>query len=57
MKLSKSITQNYFISRIIEIFIRSHPLIYVISKKILSYTSIFEDDMKGIQFIKFKKNI
>lgn len=54
MKISKSVTQNSSLNRFIEMLIRSHPLIYIISKKILSYTSIFEDDMKGVKFLKFK---
>jgi FkbM family methyltransferase len=55
MKISKSVTQNSFLNRFIEMLIRSHPLIYIISKKILSYTSIFEDDMQGVRILKFKK--
>ena len=54
MKISKSVTQNSSINRFIEILIRSHPLIYIISKKLLSYTSIFEDDMQGVKILKFK---
>jgi FkbM family methyltransferase len=55
MKILKSVTQNSIINRYIETLIRSHPLIYIISKKILSYTSIFEDEMKGVRFLKFNK--
>ena len=55
MKISKSVTQNSSLNRFIEMIIRSHPLIYIISKIILSYTSIFEDDMQGIRILKFKK--
>ncbi len=54
MSISKSITQHNPINILIEKIIRSHPLIYLFSKKILSYTSIFEDDMKGVKYLKFK---
>ena len=55
MKISKSITKQNFITRYIEILIRSHPLIYIISKRILTYTSIFEDEMRGVEYLNFNK--
>ena len=39
--------------KLFERIIRSHPLIYLIIRNFIRYTNIFEDDAKGVKFIKF----
>ena len=36
---------------------RSHPLIYLISRNLVRYTNIFEEDANGVKFIKFKTKL
>lgn len=52
----KSKTQEGFFY-LIEKIIRSHPLLYIISRSLIRFTNIFEIDFKGIKLINFKKNI
>jgi FkbM family methyltransferase len=42
--------------KLIERIIRSHPLIYLISRNLIRYTNIFEDDAKGVKYIQFNKS-
>jgi FkbM family methyltransferase len=42
--------------KLFERIIRSHPLIYLIIRNFIRYTNIFEDDAKGVKFIKFNKS-
>ena len=52
----KSKTQEGFFY-LIEKIIRSHPLLYIISRSLIRFTNIFEIDFRGIKLINFKKNI
>jgi len=56
MSLNKSKTNVGFLG-FVEIIIRSHPLIYYFSRKIVRYTNIFEEDMNGVSFLNFDKKI
>ena len=40
-----------------EKIIRSHPLLYLILRRIIRFTNIFEQDANGVKIIKFNKNI
>jgi len=56
-RLSKeSKTQEGFFY-LVEKIIRSHPLLYIISRSLIRYTNIFEVDFEGIKLINFDKNI
>ena len=48
-------TANSGIFKIAEKIIRSHPLIYFISRSIIRFTNIFEDDANGVKFLNLKK--
>ncbi len=50
-------TANSGIFKIVEKIIRSHPLIYFISRSIIRFTNIFEDDANGVKFLNLKKKI
>ena len=52
-RLSKeSKTQEGFFY-LVEKIIRSHPLLYIISRSLIRYTNIFEVDFEGIKLINF----
>ena len=42
--------------KLIERIIRSHPLIYLISRNLIRYTNIFEEDAKGVKYLQFNKS-
>jgi FkbM family methyltransferase len=48
---------NIGILGFIEKLIRKHPLIYIIFRTLIRYTSIFEKDFDGLKIIKFDKKI
>ena len=57
LRLNKeSKTQSGFFY-VIEKIVRSHPLLYLISRTLIRFTNIFEEDFKGIKLINFKKNM
>ena len=57
LRLNKeSKTQTGFLY-LMERIIRSHPLLYLISRTLIRFTNIFEEDFKGIKLINFKKNM
>ena len=41
----------------LENIIRSHPLIYLITRNLIRYTNIFEEDANGVKYIKFKSKL
>ena len=53
---NQSITNSGILS-FFEKIIRSHPLLYLIGRKIVRYTNIFEEDAEGVKIIKFKKKV
>ena len=57
LRLNKeSKTQNGFLY-MIEKIVRSHPLLYLITRSLIRFTNIFEIDFEGIKLINFKKKI
>lgn len=40
-----------------EKLIRSHPLIYFLSRYLIRYTNIFEEDAHGVNYLKLKENV
>ncbi len=54
MKRSK--TNSGFLS-ILEKIVRSHPLIYFITRYFIRYTNIFEQDANGVSYIKMSKKV
>ncbi len=54
MKRSKT---NSGILEVFEKIIRSHPLLYFITRYFIRYTNIFEEDANGVSFLKFKNEI
>ena len=54
MKESKT---NSGILFFLEKIIRSHPLIYFITRYFIRYTNIFEQDANGVSFIKMSKKV
>ena len=40
-----------------ETIIRSHPLLYLITRSLIRYTNIFEEDAEGVKWINFKEKI
>jgi FkbM family methyltransferase len=63
MKLKKKIfweipsNTNSGILGFLEKIIRSHPLIYLITRNLIRYTNIFEEDANGVKYIKFKSKL
>ena len=41
----------------LEKIVRSHPFLYMIIRKLVRFTNIFEEDAHGIKLIKFEKNL
>ena len=54
MKRSK--TNSGFLS-ILEKIVRSHPLVYFITRYFIRYTNIFEQDANGVSYIKMSKKV
>ena len=54
MKRSK--TNSGFLS-ILEKIVRSHPLIYFITRYFIRYTNIFEQDANRVSYIKMSKKV
>ena len=50
-------TASSGILKIIEKIIRSHPLIYFVSRYLIRFTNIFEDDANGVKFLNLRKKI
>jgi len=57
LRLNKKSTTQHGFLYIIEKIIRSHPLLYLISRSLIRFTTIFEIDFEGIKLINFKKKI
>ena len=55
-KADRSITQKGILSYV-EYFVRSIPIFYIIARKLIRFTNIFEDDANGVKLIKFKKKL
>ena len=55
MNISKIASSGTF--KIVEIIIRSHPLIYYIFRYLVRYTNIFEEDANGVKFLNFKDKV
>ena len=51
-----SLTQTGLLN-IIEKIVRSHPLLYLISRSIIRFTNIFETDFKGLKLVNLEKKI
>jgi FkbM family methyltransferase len=54
--MDKSKTNSGFLY-FLEKIIRSHPLLYFITRYFIRYTNIFEEDANGVKLLKFKKAI
>ena len=54
---SEQSTTNSGLLSIIERIVRSHPLLYYISRKLIRFTNIFEEDANGVKEIKFSDKI
>ena len=54
MKESKT---NSGILNLFEKIIRSHPLLYFITRYFIRYTNIFEQDANGVAYIKMAPNV
>ena len=50
MNLVRSKTQSG-ISYFFEKIIRSHPLLYFVSRSLIRFTNIFEEDFEGVKLI------
>ena len=55
MNIAKTASSGIF--KIVEKIIRSHPLVYFISRCLIRFTNIFEDDANGVKLLNFKKKI
>ena len=54
MKRSKTNTGLlYFFEKIV----RSHPLLYFLTRSLIRYTKIFEEDANGVSFLKFPEKV
>ena len=53
MNIAKTASSGIF--KIVEKIIRSHPLVYFISRCLIRFTNIFEDDANGVKLLNFKK--
>ena len=54
MKKSKT---NSGILFYLEKIVRSHPLLYFITRNLIRYTNIFEEDANGVVFLNFNKKV
>ena len=54
MKKSKT---NSGILFFLEKIVRAHPLLYFISRNLIRYTNIFEEDANGVTFLNFNKRV
>ena len=57
LRLNKESKTQNGILYVIEKIIRSHPLLYLITRSLIRFTNIFEIDFEGIKLINFKKKI
>ena len=55
MYITKTASSGFY--KIIERIVRAHPLFYFFVRYLVRFTGIFEEDAKGVKFLKFKKNI
>ena len=53
--LERSVTQKGFLYYI-EYLIRSVPIFYIIVRKLIRFTNIFEEDAYGVKILNYKKN-
>lgn len=54
MKRSKTNTGFlYFLEKIV----RSHPFLYFVTRQLIRYTNIFEEDANGVGYLNFNKNV
>ena len=54
-RLERSITQKGFLYYI-EYLVRSVPIFYIIVRKLIRFTNIFEEDAYGVKILNYKKN-
>ena len=57
LRLNKESKTQNGILYVIEKIIRSHPLLYLITRSLIRFTNIFEIDFEGIKLINLKKKI